>query len=181
MCFAGRPGPCAPLASFLPWMIPDPGRCGYQDLVQPLATTITCCLPRRMSSLLLSIFPLLFYSLLILSYSCTDAHARQQAVRSLTECHDSRVVHHCGIARITRRRFHVRLEPVQTSTTAATWYTPFQTRCSNTLDQLSRTRPCKSSGEIVRTFYSVTVAGNVRPNFRSRSPLTFHSWDRPDR
>lgn len=36
-CFGGLPGPYAPLASFLCWMIPDPGRCGgYQDLGQPV-------------------------------------------------------------------------------------------------------------------------------------------------
>ena len=128
MCFAGRPGPCAPLASFLPWMIPDPGRCGYQDLVQPLATTNTCCFPRLMSNndnLLSSITPpsplplsSSLLSFFFYPHKCTRA-TTWGCTRSLTECHDPRIVHHCGIGRnITcRQRFHIRLELVQTRTT----------------------------------------------------------------
>ena len=60
-----------------------------------------------------------FYSLFGLSSdNCTRA-TTSWSTNSLTECHDPRVVHHCGIVRITCRRFHVRLEPVQTSTQTA--------------------------------------------------------------
>lgn len=49
----------------------------------------------------------------ILLLRCTNAHAQQQqrgeCTRSLTECHDPRIVHHCGIGRnITCRRSHIR-------------------------------------------------------------------------
>lgn len=158
MCFAGRPGPCAPLASFLPWMIPDPGRCGYQDLVQPLATTNTCCSPRLMSNndnLLSSITPPsspLFPSILLLLsttlHKCTRA-TTWGCTRSLTECHDPRIVHHCGIGRnITCRRFHIRLELVQTRTTSVPYPLP-NTLCyyqtSTDCPVHIRVNPCRVS------------------------------------
>lgn len=57
-CFEGLPGPYAPLASFLCWMVPDPGRCnGYQDLGQPIpARMVTSCL--RYITKILRIFSL---------------------------------------------------------------------------------------------------------------------------
>lgn len=150
-------------------MIPDPGRCGYQDLVQPLATTNTCCFPRLMSNndnLLSSItpffsplFPSIFLLLSTTLHKCTRA-TTWGCTRSLTECHDPRIVHHCGIGRnITCRRFHIRLELVQTRTTAvAICFIPYQTHTVllSNVNQLSRAHSHLILAELVRTIYNMT-------------------------
>lgn len=178
MCFAGRPGPCAPLASFLPWMIPDPGRCGYQDLVQPLATTNTCCFPRLMSNndnLLSSITPFspsIF--LLLLSY-CYAAQMHTRNNNNVGNAHDhtnwmswsedsSPLWYRLVISLVGG--FTSALELVQTRTTvAAICRILYQTHCgiiktSTNCPAHIRVNPCRVSSHV-----------------RSSNPWTSQSFD----
>lgn len=129
------PGILSSLDDLGSWSLQLSGPCpasGYDDHVLSFSPHV----PTSSSLFVIFSFSLVhFYSLFRLSSdSCTRA-TTNWSTNSLTECHDPRVVHHCGIVRITCRRFHVRLEPVQTSTqTAANPLSNpggYRTRCSS--------------------------------------------------
>lgn len=94
------------------------------------------------------LFPSILLLLSTTLHKCTRA-TMWGCTRSLTECHDPRIVHHCGIGRnITCRRFHIRLELVQTRTTSVPYPLP-NTLCyyqtSTDCPVHIRVNPCRVS------------------------------------
>lgn len=119
------------------------------------------------------LFPSILLLLSTTLHKCTRA-TTWGCTRSLTECHDPRIVHHCGIGRnITCRRFHIRLELVQTRTTSvAICRIPYQTHCA--IIKRQPIVPCTFAlilAELVRTIYSVNRAFKL---VTCQSPSIFH-------